>query len=243
MRNIATIARRELRSYFDSPIAYIVIVVFLGVAGWLYFAPLFLLGRADMRIFFSAMSPVSFVSPAMLLLIIAPAVTMRLIAEERKSGTIELLTTMPVTDADVILGKFLAAFGLIVTALALTLVYPITVSTIGELDWGPVVAGYVGIILLSAALLSIGLLCSTFTKNQIIAFIIAFLVMATLYFFFVVQFFLPELLTPIAEYLSVSYHLDNLARGVIDTRDVLYYLTLTTAALFLAERTLSRQHA
>jgi ABC-2 type transport system permease protein len=233
------IAQRELRSYFNSPIAYIVIVAFLGLVGWMYFSSLFLIGRADMRTFFQP-SPFS---PAMLLVIVAAAVTMRLVAEERKTGTMELLTTMPIRDSDVILGKFMAAFLLIASALALTLVYPITVSAIGDLDWGPVVSGYVGMLLFSAALLSIGLLCSTFAENQIVAFIITFLVTAILYFVFWLQFFLPEAVAPVVEYLSLSFHLDNLARGVIDSRDVLYYLTLTGGALFLSVRSLSSQHA
>jgi ABC-2 type transport system permease protein len=239
MRNTITIARRELKSYFDSPIAYIVIVAFLAVAGWIYFSSLFLAGRADMRTFFQP-SPFS---PTMLLVILAPAVTMRLIAEERKTGTIELLTTMPITDLEVIAGKFMAALGLILAALALTLVYPISVTAIGELDWGPVVSGYVGVILFSAALLSVGLLCSTWTRNQIVAFIVAFLACAILYFIFWLQFFMPQILAPLVEFASVSSHLDNLSRGVIDTRDVMYYLTLTGGALFLAERSLARQHA
>ncbi|MBI5507714.1 MAG: ABC transporter permease subunit [Deltaproteobacteria bacterium] len=239
MKNVITIAKRELKSYFDSPIAYIVIVAFLAVAGWMYFSALFLQGRADMRSFFQP-SPFS---PTMLLVILAPAVTMRLIAEERKTGTIELLTTMPITDAEVIAGKFLAALGLIVVALGVTLFYPITVAAVGKLDWGPVVSGYLGIFLFSAALIAVGLLCSTFTRNQIVAFIVAFLVSAVLYFVFWLQFFLPEFLAPIVEYLSVSFHLDNLSRGVIDTRDVLYYLSVTAAALFFAERSLARQHA
>jgi ABC-2 type transport system permease protein len=233
------IARKELRSYFDSPIAYIVITAFLLVAGWMYFSALFLMGRADMRSFF-APSPFS---PAMLLVILAPAVTMRLIAEERRSGSIELLTTLPIRDRDVILGKFLAALGLVAAGLAVTLVYPITVSTMGPLDWGPVIAGYVGMLFFAAALLAVGLLCSTMTRNQIVAFIVGFLVCATLYFVYWLQFFMPQFAAPVVEFLSVSSHLDNLARGVIDSRDVLYYLSLTAAALVLAERSLARQHA
>ena len=239
MHNALVIAKRELRSYFDSPIAYIVITAFLLVAGWMYFGALFLMGRADMRSFF-APSPFS---PSMLLVILAPAVTMRLIAEERRSGTIELLTTLPVRDREVILGKFLSAFGLVAIALAITLAYPITVSTMGPLDWGPVIAGYVGMLLFSASLIAIGLLCSTLTRNQIVAFIVGFLICAALYFVFWLQFFVPQSIAPIVEFASVSFHLDNLARGVIDSRDVLYYLTLAAAALVLAERSLARQHA
>jgi ABC-2 type transport system permease protein len=239
MHKAMIIARRELRSYFDSPIAYIVIVAFLAVAGWMFFSALFLIGRADLRTFFQ---PTPF-SPAMLLIVLAPALTMRLIAEERKSGTIELLTTMPIRDLDVVLGKFLAALGLIATALGLTLFYALSVWLMGPLDWGPVVSGYLGMILFSASLIAVGLLCSTFTDNQIVAFIISFLVCAALYFIFWLQFLLPGFLSSVAEFVSVSFHLDNMARGIIDSRDVIYYLSLTVGALYVAVRSLARQHA
>ena len=239
MHKVMTIARREMRSYFDSPTAYIVVVSFLLIAGWMFFSSLFLIGRADLRSFF-APSPFS---PSMLLVIIVPAVTMRLIAEERKTGTIELLTTMPVTDTDVVLGKFLGAMGLLTVALGCTLVYAVCVSMLGDLDWGPVLSGYLGLYLFSASLVAIGLLCSTLTSNQIIAFIISFIVCAVLYFVYWLQFFLPESVASVVEYLSLSFHLDNLSRGVIDSRDVFYYLSLTGGALFVAVRSLASQHA
>ena len=239
MGNALCIARRELKSYFDSPIAYIVMVAFLLVAGWMFFSTLFLFGRADLRGFF-APSPFS---PAMLVVILAPAVTMRLVAEERKSGTFELLTTMPVRDAEVVAGKFLAALGLMSAAFGLTLVYAVTVSFLGPLDWGPVLAGYLGILLFTGSLLAVGLLCSALTDNQIVAFIVGFLVCAALYFVYWLQFFLPQAIAPVFEFISVSSHLENLARGVVDTRDVLYFLSLIAAGLFLSERALSRLHA
>lgn len=239
MRNVTAIAGRELRAYFDAPVAYIVVVTFLAVTGWLFFSQLFLAGRATARTLFTP-SPFS---PSLLLVVLAPAVTMRLIAEERKTGTIELLTTMPLTDAQLVLGKFLAGFGLIGVALLLTLAYPISVSFIGRLDWGPVVAGYIGLGLFSASLIAIGVFCSSLTDNQIVAFIMSFLVSAALYYVFWLQILLPPTLAPILEYLSVSYHLDNMARGVIDSRDVIYYLSVTAGALFLATQSVSRQHA
>jgi ABC-2 type transport system permease protein len=239
MRNTLVIARRELRSLFDSPVAYIVVVAFLLVAGWMFFSALFLIGRADLRSFFQP-SPFS---PSMLLVILAPAITMRLVAEERKTGTIELLTTMPLRDLDVIAGKFLAALGLIAAALGVTLVYAFSVASLGDLDWGPVLSGYLGMLLFASALLGLGLLCSTFTSNQIVAFIVAFLIGAALYFVYWLQFFVPEGLAPVLEFVSISSHLDNMARGVVDSRDVLYYLSLAGGTLFLAERSLARQHA
>jgi ABC-2 type transport system permease protein len=239
MTNTLLIARRELRSYFNSPIAYIVIVAFLVVAGWMYFSSLFLIGRADMRMFFQ---PTPF-SPAMLFVILVPALTMRLIAEERKSGTIELLTTMPITDAQVILGKFLAAVALIATALGLTLFYAVSVWFLGPLDWGPVVSGYLGMLLFAAALIAVGLLASTFTDDQIVAFILSFMICFALYYVFWLGFFVPAGLGDVVRWISVSSHLENMARGVIDTRDVLYYLTVAAGSLYVAVYSLGRRHA
>lgn len=239
LRNVRTIARRELAAYFDSPVAYIVVASFLLVSGWMFFSTLFLLGRADMRSFFA---PAPF-SPSMLLVILAPAVTMRLIAEEKRTGTFELLTTLPVRDIELVLGKFAAAFVLLGSALSTTLVYAASVAAMGTLDWGPVLSGYLGFLLFSASLLAIGLLCSALAQQQVVAFIVSFFVGATLYFVFWLQFFVPQALAPIVEYVSLSYHLDNLARGVVDSRDVLFYLTLTCGALMLTERAVARQHA
>lgn len=239
MHKVAVIARRELASYFNAPVAYIVIVTFLLVAGWMFFSGLFIMGRADLRQLF-APSPFS---PSMLLVIIAPAVTMRLIAEERKSGTIELISTMPIRKWEIVVGKFLAAYALLAIAILSTLVYAITVAVIGELDWGPVIGGYFGLLLFAGALVAIGLLCSSLTQNQIVAFIVGFIVCAALYFIFWLQFFMPAGLAPVVEFVSVSSHLESLARGVIDTRNVVYYLSLIIGALFLAMRVMSRQRA
>jgi ABC-2 type transport system permease protein len=238
-RKVMVIARRELASYFDSPIAYIVIATFLLTAGWMFFSTLFLMGRADMRSFFA---PAPF-SPSMLLVILVPAVTMRLIAEEKKTGTFELLTTMPVRDSEIVMGKFLAAFALLASALSPTLLYAVTVASMGQLDWGPVIAGYAGFLLFSMSLLSIGMWCSAITDKQIVAFIISFIVSAALYFMYWLQFFMPASLAPLVEFLSVSAHLDNMARGVIDSRDVLFYGTLTAAGLMMTTRSLTQQHA
>jgi len=239
MGNVLALTRKELREFFDAPAAYIVVVVFLLVSGWMFFSQLFLFERADARALF-APSPFS---PSMLVVILAPAVAMRLIAEERKTGTIELLTTMPITDAHVILGKFFAAFLLMAVALGLTVAYPLSVSFIGPLDWGPVISGYVGILLFAGSLLAVGLACSTLTDSQIVAFIAGFIVCAVLYYIYWLQFFVPRGLAPVVEFVSVSFHLDNMARGVIDSRDVVYYVSLTAGALILAMRSLSRQHA
>ncbi|MBN2493362.1 MAG: ABC transporter permease [Deltaproteobacteria bacterium] len=233
------IARREFRALFDSPVAYIVIVAFLLVTGWMFFSTLFLRERADLRVLFTP----SLFSPAMLLLIFAPAISMRAVAEERKSGTIELLTSMPVRDWEVVLGKFLADFALTAAAVLSTLVYAITVACIGDLDWGPVISGYLGMLLFAASLLAIGLMCSSWTDNQIVAFIVALLIGACLYVISWLQFFVPDFIAPLVDYVSLSSHLSNMARGVLDTRDLLYYFTLIGGALFIAERSMAHQHA
>ena len=181
------IAKRELQSYYNTPTAYIVVVAFLLVAGWMFFSSLFLIGRADMRSFF-APSPFS---PSMMLVVMIPAITMRLVAEERKSGTIELLTTLPITDTQVILGKYLGALGLVFSGILLTGLYPLTLSSIGDLDWGPVVTGYVGLSLFAAALVAIGVFCSTITENQIVAFILGFTLCAALYFIYYLHCNIP----------------------------------------------------
>ena len=240
MSSVMAIARRELKSYFDSPIAYIVVAVFLLISGGLFFSTVFIAGRADMRAFFMP-SPFS-LSPPMLLAILTPAVTMRLVAEERKSGTFELLTTLPVSDLQVILGKFLGALGLMLTTIAITVVYAITVSFFGDLDWGPVFTGYLGLVLFVASLVAIGLYCSTLTDNQIVAFILAFIVDAVLFVISWLSSLFPSA-ADVLDAVSMGAHLENIARGVIDSRDILYYLSLCGGALFLSVLSLGRRHA
>lgn len=235
VRRTLSIAKREFRSYFNSPIAYIVISVFLLLSGWFFFTPLFLLGRSTLRGFFS-FTPILFI-------MFIPAITMRLIAEEVKTGTLEWLTSLPLRDSEVVLGKFLAALGLIAVALAMTIPYPISVDMIGALDWGPVIGGYVGLLLLAGAFLAVGLFASSLTENQIVAFIIGVTLCFTFYMLDKVTFFLPEQLGAIFQYLSVDYHFRNIARGVIDTRDVLFYLGMMVIGLFLTMESLKRRHA
>jgi ABC-2 type transport system permease protein len=150
---------------------------------------------------------------------------------------------MPIRDAEIITGKFLAALGLTSIGIASTLVYALSVSFLGDLDWGPVLAGYLGMFLFSASLIAIGLLCSTCTNNQIIAFITTLMISSIFYFIHWLHYFLPQFLAPMVEFISLSAHLENMARGIIDSRDIIYFLTVTVAALFLAERSLARQHA
>jgi ABC-2 type transport system permease protein len=236
MSNTLTIARRELKAYFNSPIAYIVVGAFLLISGYLYFGlSLFLGGTSSMRSFFTV-TPLLFV-------VFAPAVAMRLLSEELRSGTLELLTTLPIRDWEVILGKFLAALAVICSALAMTFVYALSVASVGDLDWGPVVGGYLGLVLCAAALVAIGLMASSWTRNQIVAFIFALMICLALWLFDKITFFVPGALSGIFQYLSIDFHFHNIARGVIDSRDLLYYLSVTAVALFAAVRSLGRRHA
>ena len=234
MRTMLTIATREFKSYFNSPVAYFVITAFLVMIGVLFFVPFFAQDRVSMRGFFSLIP--------FLFIFFIPAITMRLIAEERRSGTIEMLITMPVRDIDVILGKFIASLVFLLVALLLTLPYAITISNFGDLDWGPVWGGYFGLVMMGSACLALGLLASSWTENQIVAFVVAlFLSMG---FMMIDKFmvFVPAQISPVFEYLSFSVHFQNASRGVIDSRDLVFFLSFTLLSLFLAFRSLeSRQ--
>ncbi len=230
MGNTLTITRRELGSYFNSPVAYIVITVFLLVSGYLFFSQVFLVNEATLRDFFST-TPLIFI-------FFAPALTMRLLAEEKRTGTLELLITMPVTDWQVVLGKFFAALAVLAVAIVLTFAYPITLSRMGELDWGAVVGGYLGLLLMGAAYVAIGLMCSSWTRNQVIAFIVSFGITFSLYLCGKLLPLMPSALAPVVEYISLDAHFTNIARGVIDSRDLIYYGSLIGACLFLATRSL-----
>jgi ABC-2 type transport system permease protein len=230
MRTTAAIMRREFKAYFNSPVAYFVIAIFLVMVGILFFIPFFSQDRVSMRDFFGLVP--------FLLIFFGPAITMRLISEERRSGTIELLITMPVRDMDVILGKFLAAWLLFVAALLLTLPYAFTISIFGDLDWGPVLGGYIGLVFLGGAYLALGLLASSWTENQIVAFVISLFL--SMFFLMVDRFipFLPNVTAPVMEYLSFSAHFRNASRGMIDSRDMIFFLSFMVLALFLAFRSL-----
>lgn len=227
-----TLAGREIRAYFDLPIAYVVVPGFLLITGgWFFFLnPFFLANQASMRAFFE-FSP-------FLLTLLAPAITMRLFAEERRAGTLELLLTWPVGDGAIVLGKFLGAIALLAIALVFTLACPLTLSRLGAPDLGPVVGGYVGLLLLGGAYLAIGLLVSAWTTSQIVAFMGAFLACFALYIIGRALPLVPEAWLPLVEAVSFERRFASLARGVLDVRDVVFFLSVIAAALALAAETL-----
>lgn len=237
MKNVIRIARKELASFFNSPTGYVVLGVFLALSGSLYFffSPLFILNDASMRHFFGLM-PVVF-------MFLAPAITMRLIAEERKSGTIESLLTLPVKEWEVVVGKYLAALAMVAVGVAFTVSYPISLSMITaegvSLDWGPIAGGYIGTILLASGFIAVGMWASSLGKDQIVGFIVGLAICFLLWFPDQVAIFLPESLGEVLKYLSANHHFQNIGRGVIDTRDLLYYVTVTAIGLIATTRTLA----
>lgn len=221
LKNIRTVLKKEFFSFFNSPVAYIVITVFLLIAGWLFFQQLFLAGQATMRPLFSLI-PILFI-------FYAPAITMRLVAEERKTKTFSLLLTLPIRNGEIILGKFLAAWALLGVGLLLTIPYAVTVSSLGNMDWGPVLGGYLGALFMGAAYLAVGMLSTSLTTNQIVAFILGLGMCFAFFIFDKVLIFVPERFATFFEYLSVDYHFHNIARGVIDLRDIVFYLSFIGA--------------
>ena len=230
MRNAWLIARRELGSYFTSPVAYAVTAVWLLIVGYFFALILYYSREATMRYLFHNVT--------FFLLLMGPALTMRLVAEERKSGTIELLLTSPVRDGEVIAGKFIAALTLWALMLAVTLVYPALLRAFGNPDPGPIATGYLGLLLLGSAILALGVVASTLTSNQIIAALVAFALGLLFWLSEALQDVLSGALGSFFSYLSLSSHFYDFPKGVVDTKDVIFYLSITVAALFLATRLL-----
>jgi len=231
--NVGTIFKKEVRSYFNSAVAYVVIVVFLAIVGWLYTSSMFLVNVASLRLMFEWI-PLVF-------LFVVPAVTMRLLAEEKKAGTIELLTTKPLHDWEIVAGKFLAAWALIGVTLLPTLIYYITVAFLGDIDNGPVAGGYLGLLLMAGVYVAIGLLASSLTENQIVAFIVGLLIMFAIFMMDKVLIFIPDFMTSVVEYLGIDFHFSNIARGVIDSRDIVYFCSMLGFTLYLSVVSLERR--
>ena len=238
MRTIWIIANKELGSFFDSLIAYILLTLFLGFSGfftWMYGNDIFLVGQTTLRGFFNI--------AYWLLFFFIPALTMRLLAEERKTGTIELLLTKAVTDRQVVIGKFLAALLLVVVALVFTLPYVITLANIGNLDQGEVICGYLGLLLISASYVSIGLYASSITNNQIVAFLTALFIGLFFHIIFgVLAGNVQGVVGEIFNQLSLSTHFESISRGVVDTRDLIYFASIVLIGLLLSELSLTKRN-
>ena len=235
MNTKAVIVKRELGAYFTGAVGYIVIGLFLLISGFLFFNVFFLENRAELRRFFSTL-PV-------LLAFFIPAVTMRLFAEERKSGSLETLMTLPVSSVDVVMGKFWASLAFTSVMIAPTLVYALTASLFGSLDAAPVVCGYLGAVFLAAAFCSVGLFASASTKNQIVAFFIGWALCILLALIDQFLLFLPARLANFLGYLSAGSHFTSVSRGIVDSRDLGYFVSLTAVFLTLTVKTIDSRRA
>ncbi len=238
MKKTWIIAVRELKSFFDSLTAYLLIVFFLGFSGfftWLTGSDVFFVGQASLQQFFAV--------AYWTLFFFIPALTMKMIAEENKSGTIELLLTKSVTDWEVVLGKFLSCLLLIAIAIVLTIPYYITVANIGNVDHGAVLCGYVGLLLMSMVYISIGLFASSVTNNQIVAFLLSLFIGIFFHIIFnVLSADFTGLIGVIFNYLDLQTHFESISRGVIDTKDIIYFLSISLFGLILAETMVSKRN-
>jgi ABC-2 type transport system permease protein len=239
MKQSWIIAKRELRAFFDSLVAYILIVAFLGFTGFFTWlsgnGDIFFRKQADLLVFFQ--------TALWTLFFFIPAITMRMLAEEKRSGTMELILTKNVSDRQLVLGKFLAAFLLVCISLAMTIVYYISVSRLGSFDHGSAICGYLGLLLMSAALIGIGLFASSLTNNQMVAFLIALFIGICFQFIFNILSantggWMGELLST----LSLSDHFNSISRGVIDSKDIVYFLSLAALSLILAEQMIAKRN-
>ncbi len=239
-----SIAKREFRSYFNSPIAYVVIclgLLALGLVFFNYAGGFWQANRASLMQLFVQI-------PRGLSWLVIPVITMRLLAEEKRSGTLEMLITLPVRDYEVILGKFLGAWGLILVLIASTAVYPLVMFggapwDLGALDSGPIVTGYLGLVIYSAAAVAIGLLISALTDSQIIAFFITFVVLFLLHFLGsgITLDILPAKAELVVAFISFDTRLTGFVRGMIDARDVIYFATITVGCLVASFWALERR--
>jgi ABC-2 type transport system permease protein len=245
------IAQKELRSYFASPIAYLVIGFFALLYGYFYavmvryfisasMQGMMAGGQQAMNINQDLLRPV-LQNATVLLLFVLPAMTMRTYAEERRSGTIELLLTSPLSDLQIIMGKFLGALTLYSVMLAVTLIHVAILFVYGNPEWKPIVTSYVGLLLLGGSFLAVGLFISTLTTNQIVAYIVTFSVFLMLWIISWMGSFSSGWLTETTRYLSVIEHFDDFSKGIVDTTHIVYYLSLITLGLFLTAKSVDTE--
>ncbi len=239
MNKVWIIAKKELASFFDSLIAYVILILFLGGCGfftWLFpMSNVFLRGQADMSVFFE----VAYIA----IFILVPAITMKMIAEENRVGTIELLMTKAISDWQIIFGKYLACLLLVVISLAFTLPYYFTISSLGSVDHGGVIGGYLGLILIASAYIGIGLFASSVTNNQIVSFLLAVIISVLFTFIFSsLASSMTGAMSSVLSFLSMNTHYGSLSRGVIDTSAVLYLLSVMFIGLLLSKTMLSKRN-
>lgn len=230
MRNVRAIWRREVGSFFASPIAYAVATVFLVFSGLIFSLNITSSQEASLRGLQGTIG--------IILLFLAPVLSMRLLAEEQNTGTIELLLTAPVRDVEVVLGKYLASLTLLAGMLLVTIFYPIILYIYGKPDLGPILAGYLGVLLAGGSFLAVGLFCSSFTRNQIVAAAVSTGVLLVFWFLNGAAQNIPAPANTIVRYLALSEHFNDFNRGIVVLQDVFYYLSFIAIFLFLCVRSL-----
>jgi ABC-2 type transport system permease protein len=249
MKNIWILFKKELKSYFVSPIAYVMFVVFLILAGYFFFSLTaafnlqsmhymrYEYGMGEINVNEMVIRPL-FYNFSIILLLMIPLFTMRMYAEEKKSGTLELLMTAPLSNLQLITGKFLGTLAVYMIMLGFTLIYPLILFMYGNPDWGPIASGYVGLLLMGAAYISVGSLCSSFTENQIVAAVISFGVLLFLWVISWASYFVGPDLGEVLSYISIIEHFDDFAKGIMDTKDIVFYLSFILFSLFLTNESL-----
>jgi ABC-2 type transport system permease protein len=250
MRNVLTIAAKELRSYFASPIAFVVIGFFALLYGYFFYALLSFFNRQSMQMSMGMGGTMNInqmlIAPVLtnvtvILLFVLPMITMRTYAEEKRSGTIELLLTSPLTDTQIILGKFLGAMGLYAAMLAVTLIHTALLFLYGSPEWKPIVTAYLGLFLMGGCFISLGLLISSLTRNQIVAGMVTFAVFLMLWVINWIGQSLGPTGQAVLSHLSITDHLDDFARGIIDTKHLVYYASFIVFGLFLTARSVDSE--
>ena len=231
MRNVKILFLKELKSYFNSPMAYIFLVLFAIFSGYFFTNTFFLINQSDLRSLFSIIP--------LIYLFFIPAITMSLIAKESNSGTMEIISTLPIKDVEFVLGKFLAATTLVIIGLGFTLVHFFTLLAVGtNIDFGAILCGYIGLILVGGFYASIGTFTSSLTDNQVVAFIIAITIVIVFFLLDKLLVFMPIGMSGLIQFISVDYHLSNISRGVIDSRNLVYFGTMITIFLLTTVRIL-----
>jgi ABC-2 type transport system permease protein len=247
MSNILAIAQKELKSYFASPIAYIVIGLFALLFGYFFVALLAFFERQSMQMMGMMGGPQAMnvnqqlirpllMNASVIVLFVLPMITMRTYAEEKRSGTIELLLTSPLTDFQIIMGKFVGAMALYAAMLAITLVHIGVLFAFGNPEWRPVATGYLGLLLMGGCFISVGLLISSLTRNQIVAGMVTFAVFLMLWVINWIGTFTGPTTQEVLNYLSITDHFDDFTRGVLDTKHLVYYVSFIAFGLFLTAR-------
>ena len=252
MRNVMAIAQRELKSYFSSPIAYVIIGFFALLFGYFFYALLSFFERQSMQMGMQGGGPQAmninqmlvgplFMNATVILLFIFPLITMRTYSEEKRSGTIELLLTSPLTDLQIILGKFAGAMLLYAAMLGVTLVHMSLLFLYGSPEWKPLATGYLGLLLMGGCFLSVGLLISSLTKNQIVSGMVTFAVFLLLWVINWIGSFVGPTAQAVLQHLSITEHFDDFAKGIIDTKHLVYYVSFMAFGLFLTMKSVDSE--